>query len=153
MRKVTFPTFLTFVAFGTIVFTGTSFYYRTEYIPKGDITIIPDEYITDDAAPPTIEAPTVILKDPTIEQKFVGSESGVLESKDEQKAQLKKTDGPGYNRDRKKTEPVVDTKPPAIRDNWAKAGQPYVVPQMSESERSIKIKRFLPPKSGANNGN
>ena len=34
----------------------------------------------------------------------------------------------------------------------ARAGEPYIVPQMSDSERNLKIKRFQKPTSGANHG-
>ncbi len=41
---------------------------------------------------------------------------------------------------------------PSVRENWARAGDPYIVPQMSDSERNLKIKRFQKPTSGANHG-
>ncbi|HBY5500391.1 TPA: hypothetical protein MIY22_23865 [Klebsiella pneumoniae] len=41
---------------------------------------------------------------------------------------------------------------PSVRENWARAGEPYIVPQMSDSERNLKIKRFQKPTSGANHG-
>lgn len=39
-----------------------------------------------------------------------------------------------------------------VGDKWPRAGEPYIVPQMTEYERNLKVKRFQQPKNGVNNG-
>lgn len=140
MGKVTF---LTFVSFGLVVFLGTSYYYRTEYIPKRAVIIVPGDKseMLDDA----FVDQTIILNDPTIAKKFVENthesdmQSGINEV--------------GYTNHGINFVPVESERSGLSNgDKWPRAGEPYIVPQMTENERNLKVKRFQKPKSGVNHG-
>ncbi|MBL5885662.1 hypothetical protein I7V28_19355 [Lelliottia amnigena] len=149
MRKVAFLKLLLFLSFGGAVFGVTRLYYITTYVPKASVTIIPTEYWQEDVANSTNQKPIVVLNDPTLESKFVGSpasnsrnDNGALNSK----TQIRKEnelDGIGHHAGNS----VMNSH--ESHDTWVHAGTPYIVPQMSQAERSIKIKRLLPPQSGA----
>ena len=155
MRKVPFLKIFVFLSFGGAVFGCTRLYYVTEYVPKGSVTIIPSEYWHEDAMNSTNKMPTVVLNDPTLESKFVGSPTSDSLSPDGdtvtkgQNSEKGKENELGH-RDRSSEVTPVDSY--HTRDSWVRAGTPYVVPQMSKAERSIKIKRLLPPESGAGHG-
>ena len=135
MKKVPFFKLLLFLSFGGAVFICTRLYYINSYVSKGSVTIIPSEYWHEDAQDSTNIKPTVVFNDPTLESKFVGSPTSNSQTTDGT------LDTKNHNREKNDT-----------HDSWVQAGPPYVVPQMSKAERSIKIKRLLPPESGAGYG-
>ncbi|MEP8849094.1 plasmid transfer protein HtdO [Enterobacter hormaechei] len=151
MRKVPFLMIILFISFGGAVYWCTRLYYVSSYIPKGSVTIIPSEYWHEDPATFTNNKPTVVLNDPTLESKFVGSptSNNRLAGRD---LEIKGHEDEKSNVHRDTNFETVPVESKSIQDSWVKAGTPYVVPQMSKEERSIKIKRLLPPESGAGHG-
>ncbi|MGV7963679.1 plasmid transfer protein HtdO [Photorhabdus tasmaniensis] len=148
MGKVTFLTVLSFGLFGVAVFTGTSLYYRAEYIPKRNVVIIPDDHLSGESDEEAFQVQTIILNDPTLATKFVG-QGDVNESKP---GGHDKSHGSPSNAGVNSIHKGTDSDISSSRDNWPRAGEPYIVPQMTESERNIKVKRFQQPKSGVNHG-
>jgi hypothetical protein len=150
MIKVTFPLILSFGLFGLAIFFVTSMYYQHEYLPKGNIVIIPDDVVRSSDTGQFFQ-PTIVLSDPTLEHKFVGNDGGA--KKDERTVDNSTRTNESIGSSSVASGAEIELVVPAPNDSWVKAGQPYVVPQLSQSERSQKIKRFLPPKNGADNGN
>ncbi|HAS0791049.1 plasmid transfer protein HtdO [Enterobacter hormaechei] len=145
MRKATF---LTGVSFGLVVFLGTSYYYQTEYIPKGTVNIVPDDHRPSETVDDAFEEHTIIISDPTLAQKFVGSSTEF-----ESRRGVKEIKEVGSLNNGKDFAPVEsDNSGLNFKDKWPRAGEPYIVPQMTENERNLKVKRFQQPKSGVNNG-
>jgi len=140
MGKVTF---LTFVSFGLVVFFCTSYYYQTEYIPKRAVIIIPggQSETLDDA----FVDQTIILNDPTLAKKFV-------ENTHESDMQSGMSEVGSTNHGINSAPFEYERSGLSYSDKWPRAGEPYIVPQMTENERNLKVKRFQKPKSGVNNG-
>ncbi|BCT21372.1 hypothetical protein FJMB80055_43590 [Enterobacter hormaechei] len=92
------------------------------------------------------------MNDPTLIDKFVG-EGNINEENafDYHKSNVLE---PNYKHEISRTSQIdkAEMNHPSVRENWARAGEPYIVPQMSDSERNLKIKRFQKPTSGANHG-
>lgn len=92
------------------------------------------------------------MNDPTLIDKFVG-EDNINEANafDYRKSNVLE---PNYKHEISRTSQIdkSELNHPSVRENWARAGEPYIVPQMSDSERNLKIKRFQKPTSGANHG-
>ncbi|MDM4829591.1 hypothetical protein QT336_28345 (plasmid) [Escherichia coli] len=72
MGKVTLPALLGATVIGFVVFALTSFYYRSEYIPKRSVLIVPDAPISIEDGSNAFPVQTVIMNDPTLIDKFVG---------------------------------------------------------------------------------
>ncbi|HAX7126944.1 TPA: hypothetical protein JTN94_003744 [Escherichia coli] len=145
MRKATF---LTGSSFGLVVFLCTSYYYQTEYIPKGTVNIVPDDHLAGEIAEDAFIEHTIIISDPTLSQKFVGSSTEF-----EARHGVNEIKGNGSRTNGMNLVPVnSDNSELTVKDKWPRAGEPYIVPQMTENERNLKVKRFQQPKSGANNG-
>ncbi|MCG0456583.1 hypothetical protein L6R44_10745 [Enterobacter cloacae complex sp. ECC445] len=152
MNKVAFLKLLLFLSFGVAVFGFTRLYYITTYVPKASVTIIPTEYWQEDVANSTNGKPIFVLNDPTLENKFVGSpasnnstDDGALNRKTRIREE-NELNGTGHHTG---NSVMNSNESHDAHDTWVHAGTPYVVPQMSQAERSIKIKRLLPPQSGA----
>lgn len=145
MRKATF---LTVVSFGFVVFLCTSYYYQTRYIPKGTVNILPDIHRPGEIVDDAFGKSTIVLSDPTLADKFVGSTSA---SDGRHEVNEIKGFGPRDN-GMKSVHDEFDNSGLTVRDKWPRAGEPYIVPQMTENERNLKIKRFQQPKNGVNNG-
>ncbi|ENR9963981.1 hypothetical protein ACEXTD_002965 [Salmonella enterica] len=145
MRKATF---LTGVSFGLVVFLGTSYYYQTEYIPKGTVKIVPDDHRPGETVDDAFEEHTIIISDPTLAQKFVGSSIEF-----EERGRVNELKEVGQRNNGMNFVPIEsESTGLMVRDKWPRAGEPYIVPQMTESERNLKVKRFQQPKSGVSNG-
>ncbi|EFR0233174.1 hypothetical protein DL738_12170 [Escherichia coli] len=145
MRKATF---LTGISIGFVVFLGTSYYYQTEYIPKGTVNIVPDDHRTGETVDDAFEEHTIIISDPTLPQKFVGSSTEF-----EERPRFNDLKEVGQRNNGMNYVPVEsENSGLKARDKWPRAGEPYIVPQMTENERNLKVKRFQQPKSGVNNG-
>lgn len=93
-----------------------------------------------------------MLNDPTLESKFVGSpasnnstDDGAL-NRNTRNREENELNGTGHHTG---ISGMNLNESHDAHDTWVQAGTPYVVPQMSQAERSIKIKRLLPPQSGA----
>lgn len=136
------------VSFGFIVFLVTSYYYQTRYIPKGTLNILPDVYQPGEIVDDAFGKSTIILSDPTLADKFVRA---INVTDERREINEKKEFGPqkdfvisGHNESHK---PDL-----TLKDKWPRAGEPYIVPQMTENERNLKVKRFQQPKNGVNYG-
>ncbi|EFG3097677.1 TPA: hypothetical protein HIF88_003779 [Escherichia coli] len=152
MGKVTLPALLGAIVIGFVVFALTSFYYRSEYIPKRSVLIVPDAPISIEDGSNAFPVQTVIMNDPTLIDKFVGEDNINEENAfDYHKSNVLE---PNYKHEISRTSQIdkAEMNHPSVRENWARAGDPYIVPQMSDSERNLKIKRFQKPTSGANHG-
>ncbi|MGT7092342.1 hypothetical protein ACRW5D_26080 [Escherichia coli] len=75
MGKVTLPALLGATVIGFVVFALTSFYYRSEYIPKRSVLIVPDAPISIEDGSNAFPVQTVIMNDPTLIDKFVGEDN------------------------------------------------------------------------------
>ncbi|MGS0371328.1 hypothetical protein ACUOJG_18145, partial [Escherichia coli] len=100
--------------------------------------------IVDDA----FEKSTIVISDPTLADKFVGSST---ESVGRHEVNVIKELGT-QNNGSKFVHDESDKSGLTVGDKWPRAGEPYIVPQMTEYERNLKVKRFQQPKNGVNNG-
>jgi len=152
MGKVTLPALLGATVIGLVVFALTSFYYRSEYIPKRSVLIVPDAPMSIEDSSKAFPVQTVIMNDPTLIDKFVGEEN----INEENAFEYRKSNvlDPNYKQEISRASQIdkVELNHPSVRENWARAGEPYIVPQMSDSERNLKVKRFQKPKSGDHHG-
>ena len=69
------PALLGATVIGFVVFALTSFYYRSEYIPKRSVLIVPDAPISIEDGSNAFPVQTVIMNDPTLIDKFVGEDN------------------------------------------------------------------------------
>ncbi|ELC0619851.1 hypothetical protein RII56_004125 [Salmonella enterica subsp. enterica serovar Cannstatt] len=145
MRKATF---LTVISFGLVVFLGTSYYYQNKYIPKGTVNIFPDVHRQGEIVDDAFGKSTIVISDPTLADKFVGSST---ESVGRHEVNVIKELGT-QNNGSKFVHDESDKSSLTVGDKWPRAGEPYIVPQMTEYERNLKVKRFQQPKNGVNNG-
>lgn len=108
--------------------------------------ILPSEPVISISLPE--ENKTVIkFADDSLESKFVSSKAESSLDQTENKTKSKKvTSEQVHVQD---IDPVISS---STDESWVKAGQPYIVPQLKDSERQIKIKRYLAPQNGAENG-
>lgn len=126
------------------VFMASRCYYLSNPELSGTIDILPSETVIEDIKNNETH-PTIKLADDTLINKFVSSEmdNSVLPDFTEENVKSAK-----QSPESKKTG-VVATKNNEkyiFSGTPAKASEPYIVPQLSESDRQLKIKRYLAPK-------
>lgn len=136
------------ISFGFVVFLGTSYYYQTKYIPKGTVNILPDVHRPGEIVDDAFGKNTIVLSDPTLADKFVRSTTASDSRREVNDINefVPRDNGVNFVHDE------FDKSGLTVRDKWPRAGEPYIVPQMTETERNLKIKRFQQPKNGVNNG-
>ena len=144
--KVTFEKFIKCSLVGFSVFLITRCYYISKYIERSEIQILPSEPVISISLPE--ENKTVIkFADDSLESKFVSSKAESSLDQTEKKTNSKKVTSEQLHV--QEIDQVIHS---SNDESWVKAGQPYIVPQLKDSERQIKIKRYLAPQNGAENG-
>jgi hypothetical protein len=134
-HKVTLASFWRYALVAVAVFLISRAYYLSVDTGKNKIEIIPSDIVINNEPISQMESINQVIKmaDESMVDKFVPIEKSLSKSK--------KMVGPsvqdGQGDDLQKNEST---------SNWARAGQPYVVPQMTEQEKKIKVKRYLAPK-------
>ncbi|KAA1186417.1 plasmid transfer protein HtdO [Photorhabdus heterorhabditis] len=144
-RKVTLLVIARYGLVAFAVFIASRCYYQSTKIRRSTIEIIPSNPVVEYRDVLNSEQSVIRLSDTTLKNKFVGSDEVEPTTKVQKK--YDKADGgrESYHsvlKSHNVPEPVTFSS----NDNWAKAGEPYIVPQISDQDRQLKIKRYLAPK-------
>jgi len=126
------------------VFMASRCYYLSNPELSGTIEIIPSEVVIEDIKS-NGSHPTIKLADDTLINKFVTSDIDDKVLSDSPEEDVKSGN---HNPESKKTGVKAST----VKEKYlfsgspAKATEPYIVPQLTENDRQLKIKRYLAPK-------
>ncbi|MCW2456415.1 UNVERIFIED_ORG: hypothetical protein M2414_004172 [Rahnella aquatilis] len=134
-HKVTLLSFWRYALVAGIVFLFSRTYYQSVDTGKNKIEIIPSDIVITNEPITQMDSINQVIKmaDESMVDKFVPS--------DKNHSKVSKNSGSTVQKDQ-----VSDLKIYEGTSNWARAGQPYVVPQMTEQDKKLKVKRYLAPK-------
>ncbi|HHL0036222.1 TPA: plasmid transfer protein HtdO [Enterobacter mori] len=126
------------------VFMASRCYYLSNPELSGTIEIIPSEVVIEDIKS-NGSHPTIKLADDTLINKFVSSDIDDRVLSDSPQEEVKSgnhntgSKKPGVNASTTKEKYLFSGSP-------SKVTEPYIVPQLTENDRQLKIKRYLAPK-------